>query len=184
MRQRLEEYDRAGLTPRAIAAKLGVPQGLVRSQLTRLRRKRQAAAVFEEAVILGVALAALAFALALALSTGLAQAPLHGYDRLKGLLNRGPAPPPVPHILATAVTPSAPVVSDEAPVGAPLAQLSAQMSDGSAFGGYFGFGPPHYDAGGCVAVSGHALILACGLDPSIDRLRATVVAVAPRPSTR
>jgi DNA-directed RNA polymerase specialized sigma24 family protein len=43
MRQRLKEYDRAGLAPHAIAARLKVPAGKVRSQLARLRRQREAA---------------------------------------------------------------------------------------------------------------------------------------------
>jgi hypothetical protein len=98
-----------------------VPVRLVRSQLARLRRKRQAAAaVPEKAVILGLPLAA-AVALALAVPAGLAQAPLHGYERLQELFDRGPAPPP-PYILAVVVSPPAPQVSDEADVGTPLAK--------------------------------------------------------------
>jgi hypothetical protein len=141
-------------------------------------------------IMAGLALVAVALAAGLRPAllaqpgAALAQTPLHGYDRLQQLFNKGPAPPPAPYISAVFVAPPKPSINDEVPPGTMLARLDAEMSDGSPFGGHFGFGPPYYDADGCVAISGNFLILACGLDASIDLMQATIVAVPQRPFTR
>jgi len=100
------------------------------------------------------------------------------------MLNKAPATKPPPFVVDMVISPPSPQVDDSETAGAALARLDARMSDNSEFGGYFGFGPPHYNVGGCVAINGHYLVLTCGLNRSIDKLQTTVVEVPPRPFTR
>jgi hypothetical protein len=52
------------------------------------------------------------------------------------------------------VTPNTPQLPDTSSGGAVVAAYTVTMSDGSAFVGTIGFGPPNFDAGGIFALTG------------------------------
>jgi hypothetical protein len=57
------------------------------------------------------------------------------------------------------VYPPNPAIPAMTPKGAVVAGIVVSMSDGSAFTGTLGFGPPSYDDGGIFAISGSNLII-------------------------
>jgi hypothetical protein len=83
-----------------------------------------------------------------------------------------PPPPPPPQPVIT-VTPAMPELPDTTPLGAVVATFTVAMSDGSAFTGTVGFGPPFYNAGGIFVLSGNSIIVnpaGPGLGPNMTSI--------------
>ena len=70
-----------------------------------------------------------------------------------------PPPPPPPVVPLISFNPPNPAIPSTTPKGAVVAAVVVTMSDGSAFTGTLGFGPPNFDDGGTFAISGSNLII-------------------------
>ena len=57
------------------------------------------------------------------------------------------------------MTPTAPTLPEDAPLGSTAARMSAQWSDGSQFTGSYVFTTPYNDDGGTFAISGDSIII-------------------------
>ena len=101
--------------------------------------------------------------------------PLRGLERLNAIMGRGPPPQTPPYPTDIVFSPERGGVGQDSPVGTPILSIEVVMSDGSVYQGPLGFGPPYFDADGCVGLQGHQLILACdGLDDvSVMRVSVT-----------
>ena len=132
--------------------------------------------------ILGAAAGALALAGLVAWSLGAAglvaalatAQDLTGRARLDAIMRGGPTP--IVIVTRIAFDPAAPSVPWDTALGTPIAAILVSNSDGSAWEGSLGFGPPYGNAGGCVGIQARNVILACPLPRLAQTLNATIVA--------